>query len=235
MADPVAHIETAQDLRDRYLQAQLVGDRREAVRLLLDEGIGAGLAADDIREVVRGAQEQIGDLWQANEISVAQEHMATAISQLVLSHLYERQSAAASNGRSVIVACVEGEQHEFPARLAADALDLAGYEVRYLGADVPTESAVEMVSREEPDAVVLSFTLAAHLEAAVEAVSGARRVGEAFARRPFVAVGGGGVIDDEIHQRLVAAGADLVGGSAAQLVTAADRSLGAFEEEDAGP
>lgn len=226
MIGSVAQIGTVQDLRDRYLQAQLAGDRREAVRLLLDDGLGAGLPVDDVREVVRGAQERIGDLWQANEISVAQEHMATAISQLALSHLYERQPGAVSNGHSVLVACVEGEQHEFPARLAADALDLAGYDVRYLGADVPTESALEMVSRQEPDAVVLSFALAAHLGAAVEAVAGARRLGEAFARRPFVAVGGGGVIDDEAQRRLRAAGADLVGGSAAELVAAADEALG---------
>jgi methanogenic corrinoid protein MtbC1 len=38
----------------------------------------------------------------------------------------------------VVIAGVAGELHAFPARLVADALDLAGYTIHFPGADVPT-------------------------------------------------------------------------------------------------
>ncbi|HET7402993.1 MAG TPA: B12-binding domain-containing protein, partial [Usitatibacter sp.] len=58
----------------RYLEAQLSGDRREAVRLVLEEGIGEGHSVRTLQAgVVQAAQREIGRLWQQNRISIAQE------------------------------------------------------------------------------------------------------------------------------------------------------------------
>ena len=144
-------------LVDRYLAAQLRGDRREALRLVLEEGIGRGLAVADVHlGVIEPAQREIGRRWQRNEISIAQEHLATAVSQLVVSHLYERLPCAPANGRTVLVACAPGELHELGARIAADFLEMAGFAVRFLGADVPAESLTRMVRETRPDLVVMS-------------------------------------------------------------------------------
>ena len=113
--------------------------------------------------------------------------MATAISQMLLSHLYQRATATEPNGKKVLVACVEGELHDFPARLVADALDLAGFEVRFLGASVPTASLVSAVASERPDVVALSVTMSFHAPALRQAVSALRA---AFGALPLV-VGGG--------------------------------------------
>lgn len=153
-------------LRTRYLQAQLAGDLSAALRLLLDEGVARGIAVPLLqREVLREAQREIGRLWQDNQISVAQEHMATAISNTALSYLYEAAPRAPANGKRVLVSCVEGELHDFPARLVADGLDLAGFEVRYLGPNVATESLIDSVRQEQTDLVALSATMFFNLPA----------------------------------------------------------------------
>ncbi len=175
-------------LRDRYLAAQLAGDRREALRLVLEEGLRAGATVAELQlAVIQEAQREIGRLWQENRISIAQEHMATAISHVVLAHLYDRAPRADTNGKKVLVACVEGELHDLPARLAADALDLAGFEVRYLGASVPVHALLSMIDQVKPDLVALSVTMAFNAAALREAVA---RVRAHTGGRLPIAVGG---------------------------------------------
>lgn len=178
-------------LRERYLAAQLRGDRREAMKVLLEEGLDGGASAMELQEqVIQAAQREIGRLWQENVITIAQEHMATAISNLALSQLFERAKAEPRNGKGVLVACVEGELHEFPARLVADALDLAGFDVRFLGASVPTPSLIEMIDIVKPDLVALSATMSFHGPAMRAVVS---RIRHAHPALP-IAVGGGACI-----------------------------------------
>lgn len=213
-------LDAAGALAASYLRAQLAGDRREALRLIIDEGLGRGLSCEDVHEVIRQAQAEIGRLWQEDRISIAREHMATAISQLVLSHVYQHAQPPAPNGKKVMVACVEGELHDFPARLVADALDLAGFDVRYLGASVPHTGLLQMIESERPDLLVLSATMTFNVPQLREAVA---RVRERWATLPL-AVGGGACI---FSPRLAAElGADLGGTHADELVALARQRLG---------
>jgi methanogenic corrinoid protein MtbC1 len=177
----------AASLTRRYVAAQLAGDRREALRLV-DEGLASGLSAADVQlRVVQPAQYEIGQRWQDNEITVAQEHLATAISQLVLAHLYRHLPRDAKNGKRVIVACVEGELHDMGARVAADHLEMSGYDVQYLGANVPTDDLVTMVRANPPDLLALSASMPSHLPAVRDAVT---RVCQATGNGVPIALGG---------------------------------------------
>jgi len=217
--DPLASSQ-ARELCASYLRAQLGGNRREALRVILEDGLQRGLSCLDAHEIIQQAQREIGRLWQEDRITIAQEHMATAISQLVLSHVYQRADAPPSNGKAVLVACVEGELHDFPARLVADALDLAGFEVRYLGASVPPHGLLAMLDSERPDLLVLSVTMAFNVPALREA---ARQVRERHPSLP-IAVGGGACT---WHSGLAAeVGAALAGKDAAELVQRARELLG---------
>ncbi|MBZ5712905.1 cobalamin B12-binding domain-containing protein [Nannocystis pusilla] len=162
-------------VREQYLRAQLGGDPKVAIGVI-DEALAEGHTVRALqREVVQAAQRELGRRWQENRLSIAHEHMATAISQRVLMHLFERALRAPARGATILVACVEGELHELPARLVADYLELGGFAVRYFGADVPTDSLPAIVAEEPPAALALSATMAFHapaLRAAVEAVRG---------------------------------------------------------------
>ncbi len=169
--------DTITALRESYLSAQLKGNRREALRLLVDEGILRGIPLPTLHlEVIQEAQREIGRLWQENLISVAQEHLATAISQLALSHLYRHLPRDPSNGRTVMLSCVEGELHELGARVASDFLEMAGFDVRFLGANVPTEHLVREVRAQKPDLLALSVTMTYHIPALRQAVAAVREV-----------------------------------------------------------
>lgn len=174
-------------LREQYLAAQLAGNRKEALRLLVDEGLLRGVPLQVIHlEIIQQAQYEIGRLWQENIISVAQEHLATAISQLALAHLYRHLPRDPPNGKLIVVACVEGELHEVGARMASDFLEMAGFDVRFLGANLPPEHLARMVGEVRPDLLALSVTMSYHLPALRKAVECVRNVMPALP----IAVGG---------------------------------------------
>ena len=72
------------------------------------------------------------------------------------------------------MACVEGELHDLPARLVSDALDLAGFDVRFFGASVPTDHLLRLLADERPDLLALSATMAFNVPAVRAAVTGVR-------------------------------------------------------------
>jgi methanogenic corrinoid protein MtbC1 len=210
-------------LRDRYLYAQLAGDRRGALAVLEKEGFDLGVSVLDLQlRVIQEAQRQVGELWQEDRIGTAQEHMATAISHLALARLYQLAAPAAPTGKRVVLACVEGELHEFPARIAADALDLAGFDVKFLGASVPTDSLVKLVAAEQPDLLALSVTMSFHVPALRDAVA---RVRAMTGGKLPIAVGGHACAWAKDLAADVRA--DLTGADAAELVEGARRLLGA--------
>jgi methanogenic corrinoid protein MtbC1 len=169
--------DTIEVLRQAYLRAQLAGNRREALRLIVDEGLMRGLSIPTLHlDIIQSAQVEIGRLWQENHISVAQEHLATAISQLALSHLYRHLPRDPANGRTVMLSCVEGELHELGARIASDFLEMAGFDVRFLGANVPAEHLAREVRESKPDLLALSVTMSYHVPALRKAVTAVREV-----------------------------------------------------------
>ena len=85
------------------------------------------------------------------------------------------------------MASVGGELHELGARTTADFFEMAGFEVRYLGASMPTDSLVALVREDPVDLLVLSVTMSFHLDALREAVY---RTREAAGDGLRVAVGG---------------------------------------------
>jgi methanogenic corrinoid protein MtbC1 len=166
------------ELRHRYLRAQLTGDRREAVRLVVEDGLALGRDVLELQTaVIQAAQREIGALWQRNEVTIAQEHMATAISQLALAALFERAILHPRIDRAILIACVDGELHDLPARIVADILDLSGFDVKFVGASVPHDHLVELVRKERPDGVGLSVTMSFNLPSARVAIGRLRAAG----------------------------------------------------------
>jgi MerR family transcriptional regulator, light-induced transcriptional regulator len=121
------------------------------------------------QRVIAPAMYEIGELWQRGALTVADEHLATALTNRVLAALRPPPDEVATPDRGrALLAAVEGEQHALGLRMAADLLEDAGFDTVYLGADVPTEALLQAVRTLSPDLVALTATmptLAPRLEA----------------------------------------------------------------------
>lgn len=193
-------------IQDAYLAALRQGDRRAAFRLL-DGALDAGAQVGELYlEVVQPSMREIGRLWQLNELTVAEEHVATAISQSAMSRMFERAFYWRDERTpKIIAACADEERHQLGLRMLCDLLELDGWETIYLGASVPVESLVDIVARHDPAAVAISATIAPHIPRVRDAIGAIR--GARLARQPVIAVGGRAFLaDPTLAQRV---GADL--------------------------
>jgi MerR family transcriptional regulator, light-induced transcriptional regulator len=155
-----AHMPQPWDECAAFEDALLDGDRRGAGDLLdrcLDQG--HSLVEAELH-LIQPALYNVGRQWQNNQVSVAQEHMATAISQTVMNLGLLRSSAPPANGKRVLLACVEGNHHAVGLQMVSDAFQLAGWDVQYLGGNVPTRALLQHVARVPPDLLALSVSFA---------------------------------------------------------------------------
>ncbi len=171
-------------------------------------------------DVIQAAQHRIGDLWQMNQISVTHEHLATAISQLVIAHLYLDLPRKASIGQRVLVSCVNGELHDLGARMVADFFEMDGFDTRYLGMNLSAESLVAMVREDPPNLLILSVTMNFNLPALSQTTEQLR---DAVGDR--LTLGVGGAAFDSAPGTALALGAAVYGRDAAESIKEAHRVL----------
>lgn len=173
------------DLRDAYVEQLVAGAERPA-RRLVEQALERAPAAVVYEQLVTRSLYEVGRRWQAGEIGVAQEHLATGVCEHVLPALAEQLPRQARCGRSAIVACAPWELHALGSRVVADFLDAGGWDVLHLGALVPASVLVELTLARRADVVALSATTdrsAAELEGLCARL-------QRLARPPLVAVGG---------------------------------------------
>lgn len=139
------------EYRRSFGEALRDGDPARA-EAIAEEALSQGLSVEQIYSfVIAPAMEWIGDLWQHDEASIAGEHLATAISQGVMARLFPRLLRSEPRSRElVMLAATQGEQHVLGLRMMADTLEGAGFDVRYLGPDVPVEALVHACRKHRP-------------------------------------------------------------------------------------
>jgi len=174
-------------------EAHLLAGRQREVLAIVNGLLDSGRSLVEVEQhLVRPALYHIGDCWQANQISVAGEHMATAMAQLAMTvSLLRARPTSAPSGRRVLLACVSGNHHTLGLRMVADAFMLGGWNVQYLGADVPTSAIVAHAGEQTADLVGLSLSFPHQLRAARHTITRlTERLGTA---RPPVMIGGLGI------------------------------------------
>lgn len=209
------------DLAGRYLDALLRGDRTVAGGLILD-AVAAGAAVRDIYlHVFQPTQYEIGRLWQMNRATVAQEHYATAATQLIMSQLYPRIFNSKRIGRCLVATGVGGELHEIGLRFVSDFFEMAGWDTYYLGSNTPTFTILQALRERRADLLAISVTMTFHLPLVTELIERVRA--ERLDRPIRILVGGYPFnIDPELWRRL---GADGYAADAEQAIVTADALL----------
>jgi MerR family transcriptional regulator, light-induced transcriptional regulator len=193
------------DHRAAYLHALLERDSARA-RSAVDAALADGVPIPDVYiDVLQPALYEIGHRWAVDELNVAEEHYATAVTQRLLDELGARMRRPARDGRLAVVTATPGELHALGARMVADFLEADGWEVLELGASTPAAALAALVDRERPDSVALSTSTAGSLPGVVETLEHLRRL-----RPPPLLVVGGQFWTAETSAAAQELGADVV-------------------------
>lgn len=188
--------------------------RRAAARLGLPQFL-SGVAVPTLR--------RIGEEWHAGRLSPAHEHLASSIFHDIVADTL-RLATPDPAGPVVVVATPAGERHVNGALSIAALAAVSGWNVVYLGADLPAADIANAATTSDAALVALSLTQGVDRRRVLEEL---RRVREALPASVAVWVGGTGV---------AAAGRELALTGVEVVDAAADvpQLLGRFAERSAG-
>jgi MerR family transcriptional regulator, light-induced transcriptional regulator len=157
--------EAPQTLLNEYVEALIKADQRQADQLVQRTLLGGATAGDVYLDLFQKAAYEIGWRWQTNKVTVAQEHLATAIIERQMGDLHSSFKPTALKFKTVILGCVEHELHRIGSRMIADFFEQDGWNVIYLGQDVPTEAFISIAHDIQPDLIGVSAQMVIRLPA----------------------------------------------------------------------
>lgn len=118
---------------------------------------------------------EIGRLWEADEISTAEEHLATSLVSRILASLYGHLDVPAPERGRAVVSCAPNEFHELGGRMLADLLEREGWDVLFLGANTPPDQLLAFLRKHQPSFLALSLTMPFGLQDAADCIAALRR------------------------------------------------------------
>ncbi len=99
----------------------------------------------------------LGERWQEREAGIAEEHFFSAFLRNKLGARLHHESLR-SRGNKILVSCLPGEHHELGILLFCIAAIGHGYQILYLGTNLPPSQLSKVVERTDVSAVLLSGT-----------------------------------------------------------------------------
>ena len=172
---------------DVFLQAILSGQRHAAVRIAREALRNGATIAELYLDVFQPVLYEVGARWECNRLSVAQEHMATAITQYVMAQIYEPPDHVGEGKGRIVLTGVEGELHNIGAVMVGDLLESDGWRVRFLGTNLPAASILTAIRDTMPSHVGISATMLFNVAAVRQVIAAIRAE---FEDRIRVLVGG---------------------------------------------
>ncbi len=180
-----------------FLLHLLQRDKDEASTLAVEALRGGMHLADVYERILAPALAEIGRMWHMQEASIADEHFCTAATRMIVTQLRlaAQPEARKPDGRRALCFAVGGDMHDIGLRMVADLLELDGWTVEYLGANVPTGEVVMSIGdyaddpRRSIDLVVASAATTLALRPVTDLVEAIRA--SDVARLTPIIVGGG--------------------------------------------
>lgn len=147
-----------------YLAALLAGDRHHC-RAIFESWLESGTELRRVyQDLIQRSLYEVGAMWEQGRASVATEHLATAITESLLSLVYSQLFNHPQVGKSAVVSCTANEYHQVGAKIVADLFELNGWRGYFLGTNTPTNELLVFINNKAPDVVALSTTVYFNLE-----------------------------------------------------------------------
>ena len=161
------------ELRNSWISACLAFND-QAANQVLDQAFAIATPETICTKVLQKGLAMIGEQWYTGTASVQHEHFASAIATRRTNALMATVAPPNRAGR-ILVACPPGEMHGFILLMATFLLRRRGWDVVYLGADVPLKDLDHTIRSISPSLIVSAaqtLTSAASLRLMSETVAG---------------------------------------------------------------
>ena len=128
----------------------------EFINTLLNEDV-------DIKQIYDGLLKKslynIGELWENGKITVATEHLASAIVETIMNDIYLKIIRQNKINKIAVLACTENEFHQIGIKMVNDIFEKNGWHVHFLGASTTTEELISSIGFIHPNIVAISLSI----------------------------------------------------------------------------
>lgn len=200
-------MDNSKSLEQNFVQALLAINRVAARDILKRE---ATEAANSLEQIMTGALQQIGDLWEKGQSSLAQVYMSGLICEELLQELLPQ--TAPMDALDPVAIVTFQDYHTLGKRIILSALKVHGFRVRDYGYGIQPQNLVEMLKRDNIRVLLLSTLM---LPAALN-VEKLRTMVDASGFKVKIIVGGAPFRFDKQLWRQV--GADAMGYTASDAI-----------------
>lgn len=142
-----------------YFNSLIKGAKHEC-DAILDECLQKNIPVEKIyTQLFQRALYQVGEYWEMNKISVATEHMATAITENLMIRVQPQIFTTERRGKRVVIACVANEYHQVGAKMIADIFEMNGWDGYFIGSNTPIAELIRFLESKNPDLLGLSLSI----------------------------------------------------------------------------
>jgi DNA-binding transcriptional MerR regulator len=141
-------------MREDWIEACLAYDEQRAEQIA-NQAFALYPTETVVLELLQRAVAQVGEGWYQGDVTVQQEHFCSALIIRRLEALVMAAPPPTRPGR-ILVACPPQEQHVISPLLLTFLLRRRGWELVYLGANVPVERLETTVAVTKPDLVIMA-------------------------------------------------------------------------------
>lgn len=195
---PTSAVRSREALTEELLEA-LLAFRETDAEIQLNEAFALYPVEMVAEEIIAPALAKIGERWHRGEVSIVQEHFATAFLRRRLTALFHAYDQPES-GPLAITGSAPSEWHDVGILLVSLGLRRQGWRVIYLGQNVPAEHLMREIVRLQPDLVCISATTRESITGGLVEVAEAIR--ELPDPQPRLVVGGNAFNEDPELQAL---------------------------------
>ena len=143
----------------KLLEYLLSGNRLKSSETVQDYYNSCNSIIEVYESLIKPVMYEVGDMWEKNKISVASEHMASAIVEAILNEFYEEVVSKKKHNKNILLACVENEYHQIGVKMISDVFEMHGWNSHFLGANTPTKDLVDYAKTIKPEIMALSVSL----------------------------------------------------------------------------
>lgn len=151
------------NVQNNFIKHLLVGNKVECtntVKVLLNSNVPVQIIYEDLLKV---ALYKVGELWEYNKITVATEHLASAIVEGILNTIYKSIISKKNINKNVLLSCIESENHQIGIKMINDVIEMNGWNTYFLGSNVPTKDVLMFSKTISIDLLAISLSIYFHL------------------------------------------------------------------------
>lgn len=139
-----------------YLNSLMDGDKKQCTKIvfnLFDQKI---TLKEIFEELFQRSMYRIGELWERERCTIADEHVATKITEGLIELISNNYKHVNKIGKRALITCIDKEFHDLGARMVAEFFEANGWDAVFAGANIPETEIINLIEEKKPEVVGIS-------------------------------------------------------------------------------